>query len=286
MTSNSMGRGLTPFVFEGRTLRAFNRNGDPWFIAGDAAGFLAYRDAEKLTRGLDEDEKDTHNVGTLGGRQNVAIVSEAGLYRAIMQRREVGALPVATREFIVRFQRWVLHDVLPTIRRTGRYEGAPSKAKQIDPDMAQIMRARETRLTFAGHMRVLKALGIANAHAVLAANQATKTQTGFDTLAALGVKHLPPDTDSAQINSTTLGQHLGGLSAQEANKRLVEYGYSTAHRDAKGRLFYELTDKGRATGGRIVPTGKKHSDGAPVTQCVWSMTTVEALRRDMHGEAQ
>lgn len=113
---------LVPFVFEGRELRAFDRDGEPWFVAGDASSFLSHATAKDLTRSLDDDEKGRHTVPTPGGEQEVLIISEAGLYRAIAQRRTTAAIPAETREFITRFQRWVFHDVLPEIRRTGSYQ--------------------------------------------------------------------------------------------------------------------------------------------------------------------
>lgn len=112
---------LVPYAFEGRTLRSLLLGDDPWFIAGDVAAFLGHRDAADLKRSLDDDEKGTHSVRTPGGQQEVSIISEPGLYRAISQRRATSAIPVETREFISRFQRWVFHEVLPSIRRTGSY---------------------------------------------------------------------------------------------------------------------------------------------------------------------
>lgn len=112
---------LVPFSFEGRTLRSLDRNGDPWFVAGDAAPFLGYEHTPHLTRLLDADEKGVHTVDTLGGKQDVSVISEPGLYKAIAQRRATSALPIETRELIARFQRWLFHEVLPTIRRTGSY---------------------------------------------------------------------------------------------------------------------------------------------------------------------
>ncbi|MEH3117115.1 MAG: phage antirepressor KilAC domain-containing protein [Methylorubrum populi] len=79
------------------------------------------RDRQDLIRSLDDDEKGRHSVPTLGGEQDVSVISEAGLYRAILQRRATSTVPAETREFIARFQRWVFHDVLPAIRKTGSY---------------------------------------------------------------------------------------------------------------------------------------------------------------------
>lgn len=117
---------LVPYAFEGRTLRSLQLGAEPWFIAGDAAAFLGRATAKDMIRSLDNDEKGRHSVPTLGGDQEVSIISEPGLYRAISQRRATSAVPAETREFISRFQRWVFHEVLPSIRRTGSYTVVPA----------------------------------------------------------------------------------------------------------------------------------------------------------------
>lgn len=93
-------------------VRALSVDGEPWFVAKDVAKALGYRDAEKMTRRLDDDEKGTRSVGTPGGEQRVSVITEAGLYSAVLRAKIPGA-----REF----KRWVTHDVLPAIRRTGGY---------------------------------------------------------------------------------------------------------------------------------------------------------------------
>lgn len=125
------GNSLTPFQFNGRNIRILDREGEFWFVATDAAAELAYRDAHDLTRLLDDDEKGTHRVRTLGGDQEMAIISEAGLYRAILQRRATKKIDDRVRERISRFQRWVFHDVLPSIRKSGSYEPQPSQGVTV-----------------------------------------------------------------------------------------------------------------------------------------------------------
>lgn len=93
-------------------LRTFTDNADTWFVASDVAKALGYRDAEKMTRRLDDDEKGTRSVGTLGGEQRMTVINEAGLYAAVLGSKVDGAKA---------FKRWVTHDVLPAIRRTGGY---------------------------------------------------------------------------------------------------------------------------------------------------------------------
>lgn len=91
-------------------------DGEPWFVASDIAKALGYRDAEKMTRRLDEDEKGTRSVGTPGGNQKMTCINEAGMYNAVLGSKI---------EHARAFKRWVTHEVLPSIRRTGGYMAVP-----------------------------------------------------------------------------------------------------------------------------------------------------------------
>ena len=107
--------------FEGNKVRALADGDEVMFVASDIAKILGYRDAEKLTRTLDDEEKGTRRIGTPGGTQTITVISEPGLYKAILQRQTGRMEGGITREFVKRFQRWVTHEVLPRIRRTGGY---------------------------------------------------------------------------------------------------------------------------------------------------------------------
>lgn len=91
------------------------------FVASDIAKILGYRDAANLTRNLDDDEKGTHEVSTPSGMQNMTILTESGLYRAILNREAAYVKDTEAQAFVKRFQRWVTHEVLPSIRRHGGY---------------------------------------------------------------------------------------------------------------------------------------------------------------------
>lgn len=93
-------------------LRTMPDGDDTWFVAADVSRALGYRDAEKMTRRLDDDEKGTRSVGTLGGNQNMTVITEAGLYAAVLGSKIESAKA---------FKRWVTHEVLPSIRRRGGY---------------------------------------------------------------------------------------------------------------------------------------------------------------------
>lgn len=91
---------------------SLSSDGQPWFVAKDVCDSLGigkYRDA--LSR-LDDDERGSVLVDTPGGPQTVGTVSEAGFYKLVMRSRKPEAKA---------FQRWVTHEVLPAIRRTGGY---------------------------------------------------------------------------------------------------------------------------------------------------------------------
>lgn len=128
-----MNNQIQPFEFEGNKVRALADGDEVMFVASDIAKILGYRDAEKLTRTLDDEEKGTRPIGTHGGTQTMTVISEPGLYKAILQR-QIGRMEVeVTREFVKRFQRWVTHEVLPSIRKTGGY--IPTSESDSDEDI-------------------------------------------------------------------------------------------------------------------------------------------------------
>ena len=95
------------------TIRAMRgEDGEPMFIAGDVAKILGYGDATHMTRRLEDDEKGLRSVETPGGTQMANVISEPGLYSAILGSR----VPEARA-----FKRWVTHEVLPALRRDGGY---------------------------------------------------------------------------------------------------------------------------------------------------------------------
>ena len=108
---------LVPFTYQDAQLRVVTIDGEPWFVAGDAARMLGYRDAHNLARRLDDDEKGTHSLSTPGGTQQVGIISESGLYSAIL-----GSQVEKAKEI----KRWVTGTVLPEIRKTGGYNTTPA----------------------------------------------------------------------------------------------------------------------------------------------------------------
>ena len=108
IVSNSM----QLFADKGFKIRVIMRLGDPWFVAKDACDCLEIANVSQACQALDEDEKGICKVYTLGGSQDMMLISESGLYTLIMRSNKPEAKV---------FRKWVTSEVLPSIRKTGSY---------------------------------------------------------------------------------------------------------------------------------------------------------------------
>lgn len=110
---------VTPFEFPGtgQQLRTLTIAGEPWFVASDVCAVLEIAQPASSLRLLDDDEKGVHTMHTPGGDQQVSIVNEPGLYSLVLRSRKPEAKA---------FKRWITHDVLPALRKTGIYSVTPA----------------------------------------------------------------------------------------------------------------------------------------------------------------
>jgi hypothetical protein len=109
---------IIPFHFDTHQVRTVLVDDQPWFVAADVAIALRYLSAKDMTRNLDDDEKDGQIVPTPGGDQEMTVISESGLYSAILRSRKAESK---------RFKKWVTAEVLPAIRTHGRYEDSNNR---------------------------------------------------------------------------------------------------------------------------------------------------------------
>jgi len=99
--------------------------GDSFTIrASGLAHALGHRDANHMLANVPDDEKGYRLDGTPGGQQKTWFVTEPGFYRVLGQRQLGRIKDLAIRAQVERFQNWIYRDVLPSLRRTGRYERA------------------------------------------------------------------------------------------------------------------------------------------------------------------
>ena len=109
-------------VYKNSPVRIVEKGGEPWFVAKDVCDILALGNPRSSIALLDEDERGVHSMDTPSGKQEMGIISEAGLYSLILRSRKPEAKA---------FKRWVTHEVLPSIRKTGAYLSPGMSNEQI-----------------------------------------------------------------------------------------------------------------------------------------------------------
>ena len=113
-----MNNSVLSFNFNQNQIQVINKDGEAWFIASEIAAMFGYRDSHNLTRILDDDEADTHNMSIrsengIKQSRTVTIINESGFYHAAFKSRKPEVKP---------FRKWVTSEVLPAIRKTGGYQ--------------------------------------------------------------------------------------------------------------------------------------------------------------------
>lgn len=127
---NPMNNEIRKFDFRGAALRTLtDESGEPWFVAKDVCDVLGYTNASKaISDHVDsEDKLNNESLSSLGQRGGW-LVNESGLYSLVLSSK----LPTAKE-----FKRWVTHEVLPQIRRTGGY----IPTSDADDDMTILAKA-------------------------------------------------------------------------------------------------------------------------------------------------
>ena len=247
-----MNQQLVPFDFEGRPVRVVtDSQGEPWFVAADVLATIGL-DRKALER-LDEDEKGVSSIHTPGGGQEMTTVNEPGLYTLVLGSRKAEAK---------RFKRWVTHEVLPSIRKTGSYVVPGALASLPAPTQDRV-----TALLLIGEA-VAKVPGVKAGIAMAATLTCIQENTGLavDTLR----RTLPAANEPiCSLNATQLGK-LAGLSAKATNRRLAVLGLQNRN----DRDEWELTDAGEAWA-KAMPYSRNGHSGY---QILWNPTVVEQLR--------
>lgn len=149
---------MSEFNFNGFNLEVdTGENGDAWFVAKEVCDILGISNPSKAINGenkrlkdgkmhrvggLDDDEKAMRIANTPGGPQRVLCVNEFGIYKLVMKSHKEEAKP---------FQRWVTHEVLPSIKRDGMYS-LEKTSQELSPElkmfgqMYKVMAKNELRL--------------------------------------------------------------------------------------------------------------------------------------------
>lgn len=186
-------------------------NNTPYFVGKDVATALGYKETAKAVREkVENEDKGVSVLDTPGGKQNVTIINESGLYSLILSSK----LPRAKE-----FKHWVTSEVLPSIRKTGSYTVKESEAqKQRATTMLMNARTRQAGLwlKIAQNTGVTEYKEICNAYAA-------------NTLADKEVFALP-QVEQKTYTATEVGERLGisahrvGTIAKQNNLKTELYG--------------------------------------------------------------
>ncbi|MCL6446283.1 MAG: Bro-N domain-containing protein [Alicyclobacillus sp.] len=207
---------LIPFEYKEKIVRVVMVGDEPWFVAKDVCEALEISNHRDAVARLDDDEKGVVSTDTPGGVQNVQAINEPGLYKLVMSSRKPEAKP---------FQRWVTHDVLPSIRKTGRYElpgrrDADGQEEQLKARRLSIMemnaRARQAKLLFDTAHRFRDRLSDTAIESVLAVGAKLLT----------GQELIPLPTTEKMYTAAEIAAEAG-VSANRVGRIANRYGLKT-----------------------------------------------------------
>ena len=139
------------FSFENMAVRTLGTPEHPLFVALDVCSALGYAKARNaVAQHVDPEDLIKSDIDTNGGRQTINCVNESGLYALIFGSK---------LESAKRFKRWVTSEVLPAIRKTGRYEAQETitPAEQRAIQVAVAARAKKTAANYQTIYRAIKA---------------------------------------------------------------------------------------------------------------------------------
>lgn len=243
---------IVAFDFESHDVRVvIGQDGEPMFVAADLLSTLNL-DRKALER-LDDDEKGVSSIHTPGGQQEMTVVNESGLFNLVLGSRK----PEAKR-----FKRWVTHEVLPSIRKTGSYVVPGSVAA-----LPAHTQDRVTSLLMIGDA-VAKVPGVK--HGIVMAATLTCIQENTGLSVETMRRALPACNDPlAAVNPTKLGEQIG-LSARAVNLRLSDLGFQSRN----DRDEWELTDAGQAWGEALPYSRNGHSG----YQILWRPEVADLLK--------
>ena len=242
-----MSNSLQVFTYKEQEVRTAMIDGEIWFVASDICHVLELSNTTEALKALDEDEKNTLRISE-GNRGNptVNVISEPGLYALVLRSNK----PEAKQ-----FSRWVRHDVLPQIRKTGSYSNGNNTALPLG--------------VIEGARAVFETAGITGNQATLALDKVFRSYTGRSAL-QMGEISLTAPTKKQILTPTEIGAEFG-LNAQRVNEILAGAGFQ--HKIA-GK--WEALPPGEPYA-VMLDTGKKHSDGTSVRQLKWDSSILTAF---------
>lgn len=152
-------------------IRTTSIDGEPWFVGKDVCEAFGDTNYRRSLSNIDDSDKGVSQIDTHGGKQNMTIINESGLYCLLFQMQPQKAKGVSQNEDLIeeriqklkRFKHWVTSEVLPTIRKTGSYQKPLTQQEMmriqlgmIDDHEGRISNLENTMTIDYGQQRVLE----------------------------------------------------------------------------------------------------------------------------------
>lgn len=217
-------------------IRTIQKDGQPWFVAADVCRALEHSNSRMALERLDEDEKGVSSIYTPGGRQEVSIVNEPGLYSLVLGSRKPEAKA---------FKRWIVHDVLPAIRKTGAY-AVPGSAADAALQRAQAMLLNAKTRQFNAIMKAVKDKHLSPIAAEVFGITALEQATGHEIAYRPQIEQTYSAGDIARemgVSGALVGRvaNLNGLKTDEYGIRVLD----KARGHDKQVLNFRYNERGR-----------------------------------------
>lgn len=183
------------------SVRIIEQDGEPWFVGKDVTAILGYQNASKaLADHVDDEDKLNNDTLSSLGQRGGWLINESGLYSLILASK----LPSAKK-----FKHWVTSEVLPSIRKIGKYSAHKER------DEVREMNAK-VRMANALH-KLAKSDTISDSYKRIIIAQAVELLTGVQ---------MPLEKSEKTYSASDIGKMLG-VSAQKIGRLSNEHGLKT-----------------------------------------------------------
>jgi len=261
---------IMPFDYQEKKVRTVVISGDIWFVAKDICEVLgiSWRGHETLSvipetwrvvRKFRTTQKNQYGeYGTV--EKELIIINEPAFYKLSFRSNKAEA---------DRFTNWVVSEVLPVIRKTGRY--SLHSEQQPKPFLPPDFDSEAKKA-----VGIARVFGFRGNQAYLYANRMIIKLYGIDCLDLMGHKALICEKQEHHLTPTEIGKMMGGISARKVNQKLAQAGIIESYRDGKNRPRWKATEKGKKYT-VLKDTAKQHTDGTPIQQMFFLESVISFL---------
>lgn len=253
-----MSNSIQVFDYNAHEVRTVEKDGEIWFVAKDVCDVLELTNPTVAIETLDDDERAKFFLGRQG---EANIISEAGLYALTLRSNKAEAR---------KFSRWVRHELLPQVIRTGTYS---TNKEQLTLPSGVLEGAKV----------IFETAKITGNQLTLALDKIYKSYTGRSALMTADIELKTPikkqsltPTEIAEILS--IGE--GKKGARIVNTLLLNAGYQ--HKIGK---YWEPTELGEPYAD-MLDINKKYSNGTPIKQVKWYSSILDIVKNLIHELAK